>query len=116
MRIEIGLALMLEVLHAIRQSLTASLSVYTTTAQFVINYLQPITAHKIAKSSHSKMLVLRCDLFVSSTRLSFKLVAKKCVTFPDESTNTAPMPALTLEASGSKHASVKIRNAFEIDR
>ena len=68
------------------------------------------------KSSNSKITVLRCDLFISSTRLSFKLVAKKCVTFPDDSTKTAAMPALTLEDSGSKHASVKMKNTFEIDR
>ena len=55
-RSKIGLALLLGVLHEIRQSLTASLSVYTTTAQFVINCFQPITAHKIAKSSNSKMI------------------------------------------------------------
>ena len=75
-----------------------------------------MTAHKIAKSSSSKITVFRPDLLIAFTKSSSKTTEKKCLNFPDASASTAPMPALTLEDSGSKHASVKMKNTCEIDR
>ncbi len=110
-----GLAFPLDVVQEIKQSLTASLAVLITIEELVTNCLQQMTAHKIAKSSSSKITVFRPDLLISFTQSSSKTNEKKCVNFPDASASTAPMPALTLEDSGSKHASVKAKNTCEMD-
>ena len=106
-RSRIGFALLLDVLHESKQSLTVSWSVYTTAAQPAMNCFHTTTAQRIVKSSSSKIIVLRWDFLIAATISSLILAEIKRAIVPAKSTSTAPIPAFTSDDSGSKQASVQ---------
>ena len=75
-----------------------------------------MTVHKKAKSSSSKITISRPDLFIPFTKPSSKTTEKKCVNFPEAAAQALHQCQPSLEDSGSKHASVKMKNTCEIDR
>ena len=89
-----------------KQSLTASLSVWMTTFDCRKESCHVTRAQSTAKKSHSKMIVLRLVTLMASSKFFYTSSEKHLTFLPLPSTSTAPIAEKGGDASGSNDASV----------